>query len=146
MVNLQEMKSKAFVAVVVLLILGLSACSGVGESDTYSSEVCETLAIKVERHDSLTQNDYAQMIEQSEQILRHLVDKSHQIKDLTEEERAGKIRWIFADHDCLEQFGYLFTLGTALYQANEAGMLDSANERKYHKLDKYNSELAELIE
>ena len=46
----------------------------------------------------------------------------------------------------MERFGYMFTLGSALYQADADGKLDAENKKRYDALDKYNRELAEYSE
>ena len=83
------------------------------------------------------------MIGQNEAILQYLIEQSKKIADEPQDERNGSWRTLLADPDYMERFSYMFTLGSALYQADVDGCLDSRNKELYHKLDKYNQELAD---
>lgn len=118
----------------------LAACAG----KAYDSQTCEELAVKVERHDTLSQADYRQMIDQSEQILRYLVERSSALEELPADRHYAAYRELLADPDYMERFSYLFTLGSALYKADAEGLLDSSNAARYRDLDQYNSRFAEI--
>ena len=53
---------------------------------------------------------------------------------------------MLADPEYMERFSFMFTLGSALYQADADGRLDENNRGLYKKLDRYNQELAEYSE
>lgn len=127
----------------------MSSCSGGAGSlfgGGYDSAECERLSIAIERHDSLTQNDYSEMINQSEQILRYLVEKNDAIGDLPEDCRLDELRQLRASPEYMERFGYFFTLGSALYQADTHGLLDESNRRHYADLDEYNTRFSRLAD
>lgn len=133
---------------VVMAFAAVSSCSengGSGPRD-YDSEVCEQLAMKVERRDSLTQHDYAVMIHQNEEILKYIVAANQHVADLPQDERIAASRALKADPEYMQRFGFLFTLGSALYQAETRGWLDESNARAYTELDHYNESLARVSE
>ncbi len=122
------------------ILICLAACSGAPD---YDPALCEELAVKIERHDSLSQKEYAAMIGQNEAILRYLIDQSKSIAGEPQDERSGSWRRLLADPEYMERFSYMFTLGSALYQADAEGRLDDDNKRLYGGLDRYNHELAD---
>lgn len=125
-----------------LFLLLAAACSEAGRD--YDSALCESLAVKVERHDSITQKDYRQMIEQSEQILGYLVGRSEHLIEMPADERYQAYRELLADPQYMERFSYLFTLGSALYDAEVTGCLDNKNREAYDKLDEYNERFSAI--
>lgn len=125
-------------------ILLLAACTHTNEATNYNSELCNELAVKIDGRKPLDQADYTAMIGQSESILRYLIDKSRAIGAQPDSTRAEAWRTLLADPEYLERFGYMFTLGSALYQAQTDGALDKENSRLYEHLDRYNAELASL--
>lgn len=129
-------------AVIFFFALLLCACSKAPRS--YDAELCNRLAVKIERSDALSQQDYADMIDQSEQILKYLVRRNATLEDMEPEQRYEAYRELLADPEYMERFGYLFTLGSALYQAEAEGALDSRNAEAYQALDEYNSQFAEI--
>lgn len=128
---------------IILLLSLLTACSGRSVDAEYNADVCEELSIKIERRDSLSQEEYTRMIGQNEAILRYLVEQSKAIAEEPSGNRNGSWRQLLADPEYLERFGYMFTLGSALYQAEAEGKLDKENSRLYNNLDRYNKELAD---
>lgn len=131
------------IAIIAVAMAALTGCRGNAADTDYNSEACENLAIKIERRDSLTQQDYARMIGQNEAILRYLVEESKRIAGEPDSLRNVAWRNLLADPEYLERFGYMFTLGSALYQADLGGMLDKQNKRNYDALDHYNRALAD---
>lgn len=128
------------------MLLSTASC---GDSSTqadadYDGDTCERLATMVEARDSLSQQDYAQMIEQNEQILKYLVARNRELEDLPEERRYDAYRELQADPEYMERFGYLFTLGSALYKASADSVLDDANTAAYAALDEYNTAFSEI--
>ena len=137
------MKTCHIVLFVIITAIAFG-CSGGG--DSYDATLCHSLALKVERHEDLTQRDYQLMISQNEQILKYLVDQAEQIDHTPEIDRGQAWRSLTANPDYMERFGYLFTLGSALYDANLNGLLDEANASRYHDLDEYNERLGDYSE
>lgn len=127
------------------LTLALAGCSGGSPSD-YDGELCSELSVKIERRDSLSQKDYSKMIGQDEAILKYIVARSKEIAALPDSSRVGAWRALTADPEYLERFGYLFTIGSALYNAERKGILSVGNSRRYAALDKYNEELTAYSE
>lgn len=128
-----------------LFIFIVSCCSG-GSGAAYDSELCRNLSIKIERRDSLTSEDYSEMIAQDEAILQYLVERTKEISEQPDSTRSDAWRTLTADPEYLERFGYMFTLGSALYKAERNGSLDKGNSKKYEALDKYNEELVRYNE
>lgn len=129
---------------VLLLTVIVTACSHGG--DSYDSALCRSLASKIEKHEELTQRDYRLMISQNEQILKYLVAQAEQIEHTPETDRGQAWRSLTANPEYMERFGYMFTLGSALYEANASGILDEDNTRLYHKLDEYNERLGDYAD
>ncbi|MDE6468836.1 MAG: hypothetical protein K2L28_08085 [Muribaculaceae bacterium] len=134
----------SFVAALVLF----ASCSsnGGGIEEPYNAELCEELAVKIERHDSLTQEEYTRMIGQNAAILHYLADQAKAIADEPQSDRNGSWRQLLADPGYMERFSYMFTIGSALYQADAEGKLDSKNKERYRKLDSYNERLADYTD
>lgn len=136
---------KIFLCAIAVAIVGVcvQACSRGGS--LYDSALCRTLAIKIERHDSLSQRDYSLIIEQDEQILQYLISRADDMRGIPEEERDNFWRSLTSDPEYMERFGYMFTLGSALYQADTEGLLDERNAERYRSLDEYNEQLADYV-
>lgn len=131
---------------IILLGLAMSACGFDDEAAEYDSDTCAALAVKVERREAISQEEYRDMIGQNEAILCYLIEKSREIAEEPSDQRNDSWRNLLADPDYMERFGYMFTLGSALYQADADGKLDAENKKRYDALDKYNRELAEYSE
>ena len=136
---------KSHIVVSIALLGLLWSCAG-SSTASYDPALCENLAVKVELRDSLTQEEYTEMIDQSRLILSYLVDRSEHLSELPADARSGAYRELLADPDYMERFGYLFTLGSALYQADATGRLDAANAEAYAALDDYNERFAEITD
>lgn len=130
---------------IIILGIAFAACDR-DDAPEYDSSACEALAVKVERREALTQEEYARMIGQNAAILSYLIDKNKAISEIPADSRAEYCRQLLADPEYMERFGYMFTLGSALYQADADGKLDARNKERYDALDKYNRELAEYSE
>lgn len=129
----------------VAALVVLASC-GAGGSVSYDPELCTELSKKIERHDSLTQDDYSHIIDQNGEILKYLVGRASQVSELPDSSRTSAWRALLAEPEYLERFGYMFTLGSALYQADTQGRLDKTNSRRYAELDRYNERLAEYTD
>lgn len=128
-----------------IIFVGAAACScsHVHVSTDYDAALCEELSLRIERHDSITQDDYARMIGQNEAILKYLVDETKQVSELPDSLRNEAWRSLTNNPEYLERFGYMFTLGSALYSAQIEDRLDKSNQKAYEALDDYNTSLAE---
>ncbi len=67
-------------------------------------ELCEELAVKIERRDSLSQKDYRAMIAQNEAILIYLIEQSKKISEEPAPDRSGSWRQLLADPEYMERF------------------------------------------
>ncbi|MDE5661710.1 MAG: hypothetical protein K2I04_03670, partial [Muribaculaceae bacterium] len=112
---------------IILLLSLLTACSGRSVDAEYNADVCEELSIKIERRDSLSQEEYTRMIGQNEAILRYLVEQSKAIAEEPSGNRSGSWRQLLADPEYLERFGYMFTLGSAQNQPPPTQKRDTQN-------------------
>lgn len=124
----------------------VSACSGHDWHRPYDSEVCSQLSVKIDSRQPLTQEDYASMIAQNEDILKYIIERSRDISEMPDSTRPGAWRDLLADPEYLERFGYMFTLGSALYQADADGLLDDDNAKHYAELDRYNEDLVAITD
>lgn len=123
-----------------------AACAHDDWHRSYDADECNRLAIMIDNRDSLTQADYTAMIAQSEDILKFLIKRTKEVSSEPDSLRGVAWRQLLADPDYLERFGYMFTLGSALYQADTSGRLDADNARRFASLDNYNHVLAELCD
>ena len=140
-----NMKRKLFY--VIPLLAGIvTACSQSLVSTDYDASLCEELSMRIERRDSLSQDDYARMIGQNEAILKYLVEQTKKISEEPDSVRGASWRLLTAEPEYLERFGYMFTIGSALYSAQLDGLLDKNNLKNYEKLDRYNNELIEYTD
>lgn len=126
-------------------IVALMSCSTDG-SVSYDPDLCTELSKKIERRDSLSQKDYSQIIDQNGEILKYLVGRASTVAEMPDSCRTRAWRELLAEPEYLERFGYMFTLGSALYQAESQGRLDKKNARRYAELDRYNERLAEYTD
>lgn len=135
------MKKFLYSLAIALVIVFIGACSQNGSAD-YDADECRDLSIKIETRQDLSDADYSKIIAQDEAILKYLISKSKEISELPADDRAAAWRNLTSDPEYLERFGYMFTLGSALYQAQLDGRLNHRNLSAYEHLDKYNSALA----
>ncbi len=84
------------------------------------------------------------MIGQCGQILAYIVERGEAIEKLPDDRRYRAYRELLADPQYMERFSYLFTLGSALYQADAAGRLDKGNKAAYKALDEYNERFSDI--
>ncbi len=124
----------------------VSACSGYDWHRSYDSAVCNQLAVKIDSRQPLTQEDYASMIAQNEDILKYIIERSRDISEMPDSVRSGAWRDLLSDPEYLERFSYMFTLGSTLYQADVDGLLDEDNAKHYAELDRYNEDLVAITD
>lgn len=138
---------KKILLILALLPLIMISCGKhAGIPKGYDAEECSRLSTLIERHDTLSQRDYSCMIAQNEAILQYLIDRTKQISELPDSCRYPAWRTLTAEPEYLERFGYMFTIGSALYQADINGKLDEDNREAYASLDDYNSKLADYTD
>ena len=137
------MKPCIILTAVVALTIAVS-CGGSGLHEPFDSETCNALAVKIDSRQPLSQEDYAVMMAQNEDILKYIIERSREISELPDSVRPGAWHDLLADPEYLERFSYMFTLGSTLYQADIDGLLDDRNARSYAELDKYNADLAAI--
>lgn len=136
-----------FYIILTALIPIFPSCSGSGQiASDYDGNLCRDLSVKIENRDSLSQSDYAEMIAQNKAILQYLVNSTKEISELPDSIRNHRWRLLTATPEYLEKFGYMFTIGSSLYRADNAGLLDKKNAKEYHDLDRYNEDLAKYSE
>jgi len=120
---------------IICMVCGmtLASCSG-----AYSASECERLSDKIVCDEKLSQEDYEDMLVQYEAILKYLISKADKIIEETDKNERSKLRQsIRNDSEYLKRFSYMFTFGSALYQAEVKNELDAKNLNAYKKLDSY---------
>ncbi len=130
-------------ALPLLLLTGCNDKSGDYSAD-YNPELCNDLATRIDRRDSLSQTDYTAMIGQTEAIIKYLIEAHTKVEEQPADQQASDWRVLYADPDYMQRFGYFFTLGSALYRADTHHLFDSRNRRLYAALDDYNTRLAKV--
>ena len=133
-------KNRFYISVLAAALLCVASCGH--SAPTYDAGLCQKLAEQIDRRQQLTQEDYSSMIQQNIAILQYLIDKNKAVAATPEADRPDEWSRLVHDEDYMERFGYLFTIGSALYQADSDGLLDEANRKAYAEVDRYNSELA----
>lgn len=136
------MKPTTVSLTIILFFTLLCGCSR--QAASYDADKCEALAVRIDSGDSLTQRDYTEMIGQSEAIMKYLIEESQKIEDMPDSVHYSAWRILLAEPEYMERFSYMFTLGSALYQAESHNKLDSKNRKLYEQLDHYNEELAAI--
>ncbi|MDE6255239.1 MAG: hypothetical protein K2M39_03495 [Muribaculaceae bacterium] len=102
----------------------LSACSGGG---SYSSEKCAQLQEKVDGKQELTEDDYSEMINQLEGIVKILKEKDKEIGD--DKEKKNEFS---KSKEAKELVGYFFGFG--FYLDGHGDQLSNSNKRKLNKI------------
>ena len=136
------MKNRLIIPALLCIGLLVASCSS-----GYDSKVCEKLSGKIVRSESLTQDDYDQMLKQHESILKYLISRVEDIVDEDDQENREKLMQDMRnDNEYLKRFGYMFTFGSTLYQAEVNNVLDAKNQNTYNALNRYAEEFARLSE
>lgn len=102
----------------------LSACSGGG---SYSPEKCAQLQEKVDGKQELTEDDYSEMINQLEGIVKILKEKDKEIGD--DKEKKNEFS---KSKEAKELVGYFFGFG--FYLDGHGDQLSNSNKRKLNKI------------
>lgn len=126
-----------FIYILVCNLLFMSCSSG------YDMSVCERLSDKIVREEPLSQDDYEDMLNQYESILKYLIDRADEIIDEDDSDKRSALQQKMRnDEEYLKRFSYMFTFGSTLYQADVNKTLDAKNLNTYHSLDRYADEFA----
>ena len=113
---------------IILLILTLAMTAGLSSCKGYDEAKCESLTEMIIRGRMLDQNDYADMLDQYEDILKYLIGRSDEIiAEQDQQTRKELQKRLRNDEEYLKRFGYMFTFGSALYQADVANLHDENN-------------------
>ena len=132
------------ILLLLFAVLGLSVSSC---SDGYDAAVCQDLSDKIVREQPLTQDDYADMLDQYEAILKYLISRADDIISIEADGDKDRMRReLRSDEDYLQRFSYMFTFGSVLYQAEVRNELDENNLAAYHDLERYSDEFADRTE
>ena len=134
--------NRIFLCLFLVSGLMMSSCS-----KGYDPDLCYRLSDRIMREQPLDQHDYAEMLVQYEAILKYLIDRSDEIIALDSDSEKDRMRReLRADDDYLQRFSYMFTFGSALYQAEVRDDLDEVNLAAYHRLERYCDEFADSSE
>lgn len=126
----------------ILAMIALTGCSG-----GYDASECERLTNKIVADEPLSQDDYADMLTQYENILRYLIERTDESLEIKDDfERASHQQALRQDEEFMKRFAYMFTFGSALYMAEVGGELDDSNLERYNKVSEYAEQFAERSE
>lgn len=126
----------------ILSILALTACNG-----GYDASECERLTDKIVNEETLSQDDYSDMLTQYESILQYLIDRTDKTNEISDDfERAKEQQALRQDEEFMKRFSYMFTFGSALYMAEVGGELDDSNLERYNKVMEYVDEFTKSSE
>lgn len=123
------------------LLVALCAVACTDGGDAYDAGQCDMLAAKVERHDNITQQDYALMIAQCGHILADLAKYTARLRELPDDRRLDAERFLHATPAYRERMSYICTFDAALADAAAAGLLNDDNSKAYDELDSYNESI-----
>ncbi len=119
---------KKLIVYIMLLPLRPPAGAGSVPSD-YDSATCTDLSVRIERRDSLTQYDYACIIAQNRAILGVPRGACRRHRRAARQPALHGLARAAGRAGIPGRFGYMFTLGSALYNADVDGLLDDDNSR-----------------
>lgn len=126
------MKKFLLILSVVAMTLGMSSCKG------YDIDKCKALIEKSHDSESLTQDDYAEMISQAKGLNKFLCDLEEQMSDKLKDkdiESASKLADAAEDESkCYDKLHY------KLERANRKGKLNSKNQDAFLELEEANNE------
>lgn len=127
------MKKLILILSVITITLGMSSCKG------YDIDKCKALIEKSHDSESLTQDDYAEMISQAKGLNKFLCDLKDQLSDKLKDkdvESAAKLVDAAEDESkCYDK------LHNKLERANRKGRLNSSNQDAFLELEEANNKL-----
>lgn len=129
------MKKITFIMLALVAFVATSCSSG------YSEEKCKELCAKIEKGETLSQDDYAECIDQCDAILDECKSKLESIQSKIDgkDENSAKLYDEFLQETGTMR-GYLSTLGHALNGAD----LDSDNKARIEGLKTKDKEVSNL--
>lgn len=129
-----------FVLIIPMFILP-SCASG------YDAEKCNELTSKIQNHETLSQGEYSDMLEQYDYILTYLKERMEKVAAEPDEfKRAEASRALQDDKDYMERFTYMMTIGSVLYRADVNSLFDTENKERYDLVNARADEFARLAE
>lgn len=135
------MKLKQLIPLIAVVALALTSLAGCSRS--YDPATCERLSDKLSRGESLTQDEYAKMIEQYDFVLEYLVQRTDSVMLIEDEDqRALTGQGLREDKEFNERWQVMFDFGSALYQARAAGLLSEFNLNNYMELLPYTDRIS----
>ncbi len=124
----------------ILLVLGVAGAmwlTGCSQASAYNPDECTRVARRVSMLAPLGQTDYAEMIAQSEEIYKYLINVAEQPAD-------DDNRPLRENEEFMKRLDYMFTFSSVLYRAHLDGQLDAANTSAYENLDRYADHFAQI--
>ncbi|MDE6098999.1 MAG: hypothetical protein K2L80_02955 [Muribaculaceae bacterium] len=137
------MKFKLILPVVLLAVAAMSLIMLESCSRGYDSATCASLTDKLSRGESLSQDEYAKMIEQYDLVLEYLVQRTDSVMLIEDDtQRVTTGRSLRDDDEFNERWQVMFDFGSALYQARAAGLLSDFNLNNYMELLPYTERIS----
>lgn len=122
--------------------VAMAACSA---TEGYDAHKCGRLADRVAASQPLGQDDYAEMIAQTEYILDGLIASADSVSSASDDaERQRRAAALRDNTEFLERLGYMFTFSSELYRAHLRGELAETNRLAYEQLDSASERFARL--
>lgn len=118
-----------------ICILALAACSKPAKTVEYDAELCAVLVLKIDNHDVLTNEDYADIIDQSISLTNYYYERIEPIAalaDNNDQERA--MRELCANPEFVQRTTYLLRFESTLNDASAAGKLQRPKADAYDRL------------
>ena len=125
------MKKITFIMLALVAFVATSCSSG------YSEEKCKELCAKIEKGETLSQDEYSECIEQCIAIVDECKSKPESIKD-DDENLSDNYRKFKSDTREMMDYGKI------MWQALESADLDDANKEKFKELEKKSDEVGDL--
>lgn len=122
---------------ITIIMLALVAFVATSCSSGYSEEKCKELCAKIEKGETLSQDDYTECINQCDAILDECKSKLESIKD-DDENLSDKYRKFKADTRVMLNYG------KTMWKALESADLDNDNKEKFKELEKKSDEVGAL--
>lgn len=125
------------------MAIALTPIIASGCSSGYDSAKCERLSERLSSGDELTQDEYAKIIEQYDNALEYLVQRTDSVMLIQDPgRRLEHGRRLRTEAEFNERWQVMFDFGSALYQARAAGLLNDLNLNNYMELIPYNERLS----
>lgn len=137
------MKFKLTGKISICLTVAAAVLAITGCTRGYNSSECDQLSDRISSGQQLSQDDYAKIIEQYDNVLEYLVQRTDSLMLIQDparrQEHGQRLR---AEAEFNERWQVMFDFGSALYQARAAGLLNDLNLNNYMELIPYNERLS----